>query len=415
MATTQNASFADMLNQYLPNELLKEELVRRDYVLRTVEKDDTWKGGSLIVPFKAAGASSVSFGGLSASDDISEDKYVRGSISSPKEVWGAMIFNHRDIMEHDRVSEQNFLKVLPDTVEDFMDYMKNVLSTNLLNGSHFATLTADGASGSITVDRPDRFMIGQKVYLIDGDTTISSAAFVSAININTGVVTLVTARGGATPFNATSYTLAQSAKVYNDGASTGSFSSLRGALLSAANGGDSSIAGQTKTAYTYLQAINVDGSDISSSNIMLKIFNALTTIRRLGKGNPTDVLMSYTNLGYCMAVIEASKGAFNVSPGSQKATQYGWMEIQVGSVTKGMLKLVGIQEADDDTIMFIDWRAVKFYSNGFFRKRVAPDGKEYFEQRATSGYTYIVDICCYGELVVQRPSYCGILHSISIA
>jgi len=413
MGTTQNTSFADMLNQFLPNELLKEELIRRDYVLKTVDKDDTWNDGSLIVPFKAAGASSVSFGGLTASNDIAEDKYVRGSVSGPKEIWGAMIFNHRDLMEHGKVSEQNFLKILPDTVDDFMDYMKNVLSTNLLNGAHFATLTADGASGSITVDRPDRFVIDQKVFLIDGDTTISSAAFVSAININTGVITLVTARAGAIAFNAASYTLAQAAKVYNDGASTGSFSSIRGALL--ATGGDANIAGVAKTSYTYLQAINVDGSDISASNIMLKIFNALTTIRRLGKGNPTDVLMSYTNLGYCMAVIESSKGAFNVSPGSQKATQYGWMEIQVGSVTKGMLKLVGIQEADDDTIMFIDWRAIKFYSNGFFRKRVAPDGKEYFEQRATTGYTYIVDVCCFGELIVQRPSYCGILYGVSIA
>lgn len=413
MSTTQ--SFSSMLNQFLPNELLKEELVKRDYVLRTADKDDTWDGGPLIVPFKAAGASSVAFGSLTASNDIAEDNYVRGSISAPKEVWGTMIFNHRDIMEHGAISEQNLLKLLPDTVEDFMDYMKNVLSTNFLNGAHFAKLTATGdASGNITVDRPDRFSIGQKISVDDDDST-ATTGYVLSINMNTSVVNCATARGGATPADFSGYTVAQNAKVYNDGAQANSFSSIRGALLSAANGGDSTLYGQTKTAYPYLQAINVDGSDISAANIMQKIFYALVTIRKIGKGNPTEVLMSYTNIGYCMAVIEASKGSFNVKPGSQKASQYGWMEIEVGSVTNGMLKLVGVQEADDDVIMFIDWRAIKFYSNGFFKKRIAPDGKEYFEVRNTTGYQYIVDICCFGELVVQRPSYCGILYGISIA
>jgi hypothetical protein len=404
-----------MLNEFLPNELLKEELVKRDYVIRTVDKDDTWKGGNLVVPFKAAGASSVAYGSLTAANDIAEDQYVRGGVSTQKEIWGTMIFNQRDLMEHDQISEQNLLKILPDTVDDFMSYLKNVLSTNLLNGAHFAKLIATGdASGNLTVDHPDRFVLKQKI-IVDDDDSSPTTAYVQSININTGVVQADTTRAGGTPANFSGYTVAQNAKVYNDGAQSNSFASLRGALLSAANGGDTQIAGQTKTAYTYLQSINVDGSDITATNIMQKIFYALVTVRRLGKGNPMEVLMSYTNLGYCMAAIEASKGAFNVTPGSQKASQYGWMEITVGSVTKGMLKIVGIQEADDDVIMFLDWRAVKFYSNGFFRKRKAPDGKEYFEVRNTTGYQYIVDICCFGELVVQRPSYCGILYGISIS
>lgn len=55
-----------MLNEYLPNELLKEEMIKRDYLLTNVDKDDSWLGGNLIVPFKAAGASSISAGQLSA-------------------------------------------------------------------------------------------------------------------------------------------------------------------------------------------------------------------------------------------------------------------------------------------------------------------------------------------------------------
>jgi hypothetical protein len=115
-----------------------------------------------------------------------------------------------------------------------------------------------------------------------------------------------------------------------------------------------------------------------------------------------------------MAVVEASKGAFNVQAGSMKATQYGWTEISIGSVTSQALKFVGVQEMEDDAIMFIDWRGLKFYSNGFFRKRKSPDGVEYFEERATTGFTYIIDICLFGDLVVNRPSYMGIIHSIAI-
>lgn len=412
MATTR--TFQDMLNEYLPNELLKEEFVKRDYLLTKVEKDNSWLGGNLAVPFKAAGASSVAFGSLTASDNIAEDKFVRGGVSGHKEVWGSLIFNHRDLMEHEQISEQNFLKILPGTVEDFMDYMKNVVSVNLLNGAHFDILLGDGdASGNFTATRPDRYQINQKVYLLDGDTALSAAGYVKSINMNTKVVNLVTARGGATPLDISAYTVAQAAKVYNDGADTNSFSSLRGALLSAANGGDSALYGVTKTLYPYLQAINVSGASITASNIMEKLFDSLTTVRQFGKGNPTDFVMSYKNLAACMKRIEASKGAFNVVPGSQRASQYGWTEIEVGSVTKGAIKLVGVQEADDDVIMLIDWRAIKFYSNGFFKKRRSPDGIEYHEIRATTGYQYIVDMCLFGEIIVQRPSYCGIIHSIS--
>ena len=61
-------------------------MVKRDYVLSNIEKDDTsgsvtassasGNGGNLIVPFKAAGASSVAAGNLSASNDIAEE-FVR--------------------------------------------------------------------------------------------------------------------------------------------------------------------------------------------------------------------------------------------------------------------------------------------------------------------------------------------------
>jgi hypothetical protein len=418
-------SFQTMLNEFLPNELLKEELIKRDFVLNKVNKDDSWLTGNLVVPFKAAGASSVSFGQLTASTDIAEDKYVRGGVSAAKEVWGSMIFNHRDIMEHGKISEQNLLKLLPNTIDDFMDYMKSVVSQNLLTGAGFAKLTADSTAndGVITVDRPDRLVIGQKVILVDATAGHTVTAYVGSINMNAKTAIVYTDRTYGTVINFSSagntMTAANTPKVYNDGAQTAAnvFSSLRGTLLSQANGGDAQLYGVTKTLYPYTQAINVSGSSISTSltgatSIMSVIFDALTTIRQFGKGSPTDVIMSFKNFGQCLKVMEASKGAFNVVPNSQKASQYGWTEIEIGSV-KGSLKLVQVQEMDDDIIIFMDWRAVTFYSNGFFQKRVTPDGLEYFEIRNQSGYQYIVDVCLFGELVLERPSYCGIMYGIS--
>lgn len=417
-------TFQDMLNDFLPNELLKEEIVKRDYLLNKIDKDDTWigastgasgNGGALVVPFKAAGASSVSYGQLSASTDIAQDLYVRGRITNQPELWGSMIFNFRDLIEHETVSEKNFLKLLPDSVNDFMDYMKNVVSVNLLNGAAFAHMTVISSAndGLITVDRPDRFVVGQKV-IVSATSPTTITAYVSTIDMNTQKVLVVTARGGSTPIDFSANNTVVGGAIYNDGAQTAPFSDLKSALLSATNGGSSTLYGVTKTLYPYTQAINISGANVTAANIVEKIFLAYTQTRKFGKGNPTDVVMSYTNFAYVMMVVEASKGAYNVVPNSQKAVQYGWTEISIGSVTNQPLKFVGVQEMDEDAIMFIDWRALKFYSNGFFRKQKSPDGVEYYVVRNTTGYQYILDICLFGDIVVHRPSYMGILFGISI-
>ena len=54
MATNTDRSFSTMLNQYLPNQLLREELIKRDWFLQNVKKDQSWEGGTIIVPFEAS-------------------------------------------------------------------------------------------------------------------------------------------------------------------------------------------------------------------------------------------------------------------------------------------------------------------------------------------------------------------------
>jgi len=414
MSTTR--TFQDMLNEYLPNKLLKEELLKRDYILSNIEKDDKWKGGKLIVPFKAAGASSVKMGGLTGASDISEDKYVRGSIDDYKEMWGSMIFNHRDLMDHSgKIVEDSFLKILPDAVEDFMEYIKMVASIQMGTGPHFAKVTdaTNAATGLMVVDHIDRFVLGQKC-ILDDDNSATLAVYVIAIDVNTDTVTLSLTRGGAAA-DVSAYTVAQNAKFYTDGAETTSFTSIRSVLLSAANGGSATVHGQSKLAYPFLQAVNVNGASITASNILDKLFDAYTEVRKKAKGRADRFVMSYKHFGSILKLIEnKTNGAANwqITIEDKKASLYGWDEVVINSV-KGKLTIVGIQEWDDDVIALLDMKAMVFRSNGFFQKRKSPEGMEYFEVRNTSGYQYIIDISLFGELEINKPGHCGIIYGIS--
>lgn len=416
MATTR--SFGDMLNEYLPNKLLREEMVKRDYILSKVEKDDGWLGGDIIVPFRGARASSVSFGALTDSSDIAVAQRVRGKIEDYTEVWHTLVFYHTDIMQHGALSEQNLLKILPDEIEDAMTYFKDVVSVQLGSGPHFASVTesASAASGIFTVDRVERFELGQKCTLDDSGTAATSV-YVIAINVNTSKVTFSATRGGSAA-NLSSYSEAESAKfyhpgVFDSGGNHDTFISMRDALLSAANGGSTSIHGQTKTAYPYLQAVNVDGSSISATNFLDKLFDADVTVSRKGKGNADTYLMSWKHLGTAMKLLELQKGGFVVTEKPKKSL-YGWTELSIASTKSGReLKLVGIQEMDDDVIPIIDWNSITFRTNGGFKKRASPDGKEYFEVRATTGYSYIVDVCLFGEMEYRKPGNCAIIYGIT--
>lgn len=415
MGTTR--SFQDMLNEYLSYDLMKEELIKRDWLLSNMEIEDGWKGGTIPVPFEGAQASSLKYGGLTSESDIAEYDYVRGQITAMPEVWGTLKFNHRDLMEHDgKVSEKSFLKILPGQIDNFMQHMKECVSEDLLNGPKVAVVTSDtnAATGIMVVDRIEKFILGQKWVLID-DNSAQVDVYVTAINLNTSEVTLSLTRGGAAA-NLSAYSVAQNARFYRDGVLVGgvvtnAFSSLRDGLLSAANGGSANLYGQSKLAFPYLQAINVSGASVTSSNILGKLFDGYNEVRKKARGNANKIVMSYRNMGWVMAAIETQKGAFKVSPVTSKASLYGWTEIELTSV-KGNLTLIAVQELRDDVIMFLDMSAFKFITNGFFKKRTAPDGKQYYEVRGTSGYSYLLDMCLFGEFVLHAPTKCGIMHSI---
>lgn len=412
MATGRD--FQSMLNQYLPLDLLKYEYMKRDYLMQRCNQDESWKGGDLIVPFQGQHASSIEFGALADASDISKYAYVRGSISSQPEVWSSLIWNHRDLMEHDgKIPESTFLRILPDQIEGMMMYFKMVTSVHLLGGPGFSKAVADTdlVNGVIQVDRVDRFTKDQKVSL-DDDNSAAATYYVIAINVGAETVTLSASRGGAAA-NISAYTTAQNATFYHPGAQSAGMTSLRSQLLSSANGGSASLFGQTKTDHVFLQAVQIDGSSVTAANILDNVFHGYTKRQRLAKGGKApEVLMSLKHFGSCLAALEVQKGPYNVVPNSRKASIYGWDTIELGSVSGQTLKLVGIQEMNDTEIHYLDWDSITFYSNGLFKRRRAPDGKEYYETRATTGYSYILDHCLFGDLVCTAPWKNAIMHSI---
>ncbi len=417
MSTTR--TFQNMLNEYLTYDLMKEQLLEKSWFISNVEHDTSWKGGKIPVPFYGTIASSLKMGGLTDAADISKHAYVRGSVDDYKEAWGTLRFEHHDLIQHDgSVNEKSFLKMLPNQIEDFGVICREQLSKMLLTGNVAATITDDtnAATGVFVVDRIDRVMLDQKLQILDGNSA-QADVYVIAMDLNTSSLTLSLTRGGAAA-NLSAYTVAQGAKLWYDGVlvggvETNGFSNLKSMLLSAANGGSSTLYGVSKVAYPYLQAINVNGASITASNFKAKIFEAYNSIRQKARGNANTVLMSFKHLGTLMAQIEDQKGGFKVTATAEKASLYGWTEIMITSV-KGTLKVVGIQEMDDDVIMFLDMSAMKFHTNGdMFRKRVAPDGKTYYEVRANSGYYYLVDVATLGELILSAPTKCGIVYGIS--
>ena len=423
MATTytgqEDLPFNDMLKVFMPFDLLNEEMKKRNYFWNKVPKDENWFGGSMQVPFEGGEYSSLSFGNLTASDDIAEGKYVLGTVTNYRELWGTMIFYEKDLDLHGNM-QASFLSILPGKLNQFLSRMAERVSHTLLNGAWIDTFTADGGdagTGIINVNHPERFTIGEKVYIDDDDST-AGYSYVISIDMNAKTITVSTARGGAASNTVTGsdgaltdMTTAQNAKLYTPGAQPGTavaFTSLRSQLLSSTNGGDATIFGETKTTYPYLQAQNIDGSAITAANILDSLFDAYYEVVTLGKGNPTEMIMHLSHFAECAKTLEVNK---RYTKGDTSGG-YGWRKLSVLG-PEGELTLTGIRDIDTDVILVMDWSALKFYGSHFFDRKRHGGNEEYFMSRAASGYTYIVDIRLFGELVVHAPSHCGIIHTIS--
>jgi len=430
MATTTSPSFDLMLKKYMPYELLREEIIKRDYFLQRVDKDQKWKGGEMQVPFKAGSARSLRYGKLVKESNITKRTHQLGIVSGYKEIWGAMKFEDSDLARHGDM-EQSFIKILPEQIEEFLADMKEAVSGAFLNGSHIDAHNAAGLNNNLVggiaeVFRPERFTIGQLV------ETTSYVGLLKVVSIDMETKTLALVDSVTSAVVDLSAVFVAGEKFYYEGGKVAAdtFTSLPDQLLSAANGGSANLFGIQKTLYPHLQAIQHDGSSLNAVNFLEKLFDFQIETKVRGKGNPTEIIMSERNFAIAAKILSGNSivkaadlaGAAADSISSRgtvftteqtKASAYGWSEITVGSA-RGQLKLVGVNEMDDDKMFVMDWGALKMHSNGMFERRTSPEGRQFYEVRTENGYSYIVDIRFFGELVVSKPSHCGIVHSVPV-
>jgi hypothetical protein len=406
-----SVDYNDMLNDHLSYDVLKAELNNKSYLWKNLEHDEN-SVGDIVVPFQKQRASSVKLGaGPTAEDDISKAKYTRGSIaqSSRPLVWGSMIFNMMDILHHDgRVKQKSFLSTfLPKQVEQFTDTFAQKLNHGFLNSAALDTAQATGgADGVLSVSRVERFELDQKLR-IDGQDY-----YVIGVNVNLNTITLADTRGGAA--TDISAEIASGVSIYDDSFHTGNqLSNLKSLLLSAANGGSANIYGVSKLASTYTQAVNVSGADITSNNILEKLFDAIATYRRKAKVGKLEMWMSYGPAAAIMKQLENDKGPYKTVPGSTKSSEYGFTEITIFGPETGAIKFVFLPEMDNDVIFGVVPGGMKIHSNKGIIKVKDPQGNMYHTIRsATNGFDYVTDLLFEGDIVVSEPSKMLAIHSI---
>jgi hypothetical protein len=416
-----SADFNAMLNDHLTYDLLNERLEKKNYLWKAIEHDDD-VSGDIIVPFTSARASSVKAGaGPSAASDIAKHAYVRGSVSFsdiPK-VWGSMIFNYEDILNHEgRVKAKSFLgKFLPEQIEDFTDIFAETLSHSVLNRDYKDKAADVGATGgTIAVYRPERYEIGEKIYL--DPTSANVSGYVTAIDMNTstttGTITVKNARSSGSAVDLSG--VAAGEKIYKEGFQTAgqSLTSLADALLTSGNGGDSTIYGQTKTASKFTQAINISGSSWTANNILSSLFDAHAVYKQKSKVGASEAWMSFKHMTSIMKILEQDKGPYKSVPGSLKSSEYGFTEVTVYGPGATGLKLVALQEMNDDLVFFADPSSMKWHSVKGINKVKSPDGNMYTVSRSDSaGFDFIVDLYFRGDLIVSKPHRNAVVHSIS--
>jgi hypothetical protein len=427
MGTPKSATFTDMLNEYLVySDILEESFIDQNWLMKTSNKVRTWDGGTLIVPFQQSTASSIRMGGLTAQTDIDEATYLRGSISGYKEMYASLVFNSRDLfLDHYRVSVQNFLKILPDQIEQLMRYMKQSTSIQVLNGGYLDTVQTAyvGANdGQLDVKHPERFVIGGKFFVTENPAGSSASLYVTAIDKNTGVLTMSTIRGGGA-VDFTGYD--NTTEIYiPDGQAGGAFSSLRDMLLPVSAGGSASFAGKTKASAPFAQSVLYDAggvggtgdwgtsSPVTASDMLVLIFDALRKGHQLA-AEPECFVMSYLNYSAALLSLEQNSGAFkNVKP---RVDYAGYSTVTVGGM-HGSVELVGVREMADDAIFGLKKSHMDFHCGAkFFNILTSPDGLKYYTIRTDGGaYKYVTDIVMNGDFLYSNPWSAVAIHNIPV-
>ena len=428
MADSTNQTFDGLLKRYTPHNLFVEALKRLNYFWEKIAKDENWFGGPYDVPFESGEASALRFGKLTAADDITETQAEVGTITSYKELYGSMVFNHKDLDFDDL--KGSFLKILPDKLNQFMKRMSERVSQTCLNGAHICQLANPAISGVVDpadttgvcyMEKGIRLRIGQGIQLYDGTDTLPSASTQYYVKyIDRGAVAgyphiakvtladdIALANLSDLSTDGAAYNSSNNFKAYERGGRDSAFTSLASILLSAANGGDATVYGKTKASFPYLQAQQYDGSDIDETTIMDELCDAFNQVEELSSGSPTEILMSFKHFN-TISKLNRDNIRFTVS---DKKIGIGFKSVQLDGI-EGNMRITALRDMDDDKMFIMDWSALKFAGKHFFKK-MDYNGKMFYQVRAETGVTNIVDIKLYGDLVCTAPCNLGVIFGIS--
>lgn len=408
MATASTASFNEMLNENVTTKLMELELAKRSWFYNKIEMDKSWLlNNNYVLPQIAGNASTAKFGGLTAAADIYGSKPLRGYESVHKELWASMKFLAKDLLIHGKVDEQNFLRLLPDELNRLLDSIAGILGQNICAGANIDKVTVSGTNaGAISIQNPERVQIQQYVEFASSTVTTPIGGYVATVNINTGALTIETAPGSGTAVDLSTILVTDNAKAYVRGQLGDGFNSMVQLLLPQANGGSATIHNLNKLASPQLQGVYESAALWTAADLLKNLFKLYVKARKVGKGKPNSIAMSYNDYGAAVNSIENQKGAFNVVANSDKAKQFTWDEIMIGGYLSNgeSISLVAVQEMNQGEYLGVDISSWKFASAGGLQKSKSPDGNFYYVDRdATNGYTYICDSFLMGNLFCLQP------------
>jgi hypothetical protein len=236
--------------------------------------------------------------------------------------------------------------------------------------------------------------------------------YVKSIDPNTKEVRIVETMKGTDYIDLTAYKATEQAKVYLPGALASGFTSLKKQLLPASLGGSDTFFGVDKADATILNANRYDGSSMTSTNFLDKLFEFYLDTLYVGKmGNANEALMNLKHLGKIIPKLEGSR-RFAVA---DKSAGYGFRKVTLIGPEGGEFTITGVRDMPTDLIYMLDWNTIKVFSDQFIERIKNPDGLEYYTERvagANGGYRHICDHRLYAEAAVLKPSANGVIYGV---
>lgn len=409
MGTKVTTGLNEMLREYAPHTLIMDEFKRDNFVFNEFETDRSWKNGAAYqIPWELSSANDTQMGSLvdeSVMGDIGT--YKKAILTEQPEMWGSLKLLERDLTRYSDL-RQSFLKIFPEKLTQLTDHMKSNVATMVLRGGAICVATANGTIGGVVkLDKPQFLSVGQRVLLKDNDQSV--IAYVKQIDMNKKEVLFAADRAG-TVIDLSDFRVLEGAKVMIPGQDTETLSSLQTYLLPASLGGLDTIHGQPKLSSPLLQPMVLDGSGLTVSTILDKLYDYYFEIKELGKVKNAELWVPYHVFKACAKLAQASKRFID----GGKEAGYGFSKMKLIGM-EGDMTLVAISDMPSDKIMLLDKSCFKFVGDTFFdKKRLLNTEDEFWVQRKTTGYEYIVDICFRAEFVATKLSSSAIIHSIPL-